>query len=264
NTELLRRFNGDIGVALVPESAGRSLGAALAARGSERNDDRRPLGPLDSGAIGPAFSDHDIQRTLDNCRLDYVYEPDWLRLLDRTSKLLSQGKVVAWFQGPMAFGPRPLGGRSILCDPSLRYARENMNEYLRQVPLDEPLPVAFAPASAGESLSAGAVPLGAHDAPIASSARERLRAALDARQCVRINSRAAHVGPELRDLLDFHYGRTRVPALIETSLCASGEPAACAPRDAVRIVYSSAIDALIIGRFILMKDYWLLRSDLSA
>jgi carbamoyltransferase len=265
NTELLRRFNGDIGVALVPESSGRSLGAALASRaGSDPTANGRARGPFDSVAIGPAFSDNDIKRTLDNCRLDYVYEPDWQRLLDRTSKLLSQGKVVAWFQGPMAFGPRPLGSRSILCDPSLRYARENMNEYLRQVPLDEPLPVAFAPASAGESLPAGPTPFGAHDAPIASSLRDRLRSALDSRQCVRINSHAASAGPELRELLDHHYARTRVPGLIETSLCASGEPAACAPRDAVRIVYSSAIDALIIGRFVLMKDYWLLRSDVGA
>jgi hypothetical protein len=265
NTELWRRFDGDIGVALVPESSGRSLGAALASLAGEPAADRRqPIGPLDSVAIGPAFSDNDIKRTLDNCRLDYVYEPDWQRLLDRTSKLLSQGKVVAWFQGPMAFGPRPLGSRSILCDPSLRYARENMNEYLRQVPLDEPLPVAFAPASAGESLPAATTPFGAHDAPIASSARDRLRSALDGRQCVRINSRAASVGPELRELLDQHYARTRVPGLIETSLCASGEPAACTPRDAVRTVYSSAIDALIIGRFVLMKDYWLLRSDVGA
>ena len=41
--------------------------------------------------------------------------------------MLSRGKVVAWFQGPMDFGPRSLGGRSILGDPSNRYARENIN-----------------------------------------------------------------------------------------------------------------------------------------
>src|SRR5262249_57149286 len=89
NTELLRRFDGDIGVALVPESSGRSLGAALASRGdSNTAPGVRPLGPLDSVAIGPAFSDSDIKRTLDNCRLDYVYEPDWQRLLHRASRLL--------------------------------------------------------------------------------------------------------------------------------------------------------------------------------
>jgi predicted NodU family carbamoyl transferase len=42
------------------------------------------------------------------------------------------------------------------------------------------------------------------------------------------------------------------------------EPTACTPRDAVRTVFSSAIDALVIGRFLLMKDYWLLRSTADA
>ena len=67
--------------------------------------------------------------------------------------MLSQGKVVAWFQGAMGFGPRAMGTRSILCDPSSRYARHNINEYLRQVPLDEPLPVVFAPSIAAECLT---------------------------------------------------------------------------------------------------------------
>jgi len=253
NTELRRLFDGMATVAQVPEAPGRSLGAALSAH--------REPGRIDSVSIGPAFSDSDIKRTLDNCRLDYVYEPDWRRVIERTSRLLSQGKVVAWFQGPMAFGPRPLGSRSILCDPSLRYARENMNEYLRQVPLAEPLPVAFAPTVAAQLSTAGATPFATYDAAVTSTMRDRLRSALNGPQHVRINGGMSTVGAELRDLLEHHYARTNVPALIETPLCASGEPAACTPRDAVRTVYSAAIDALIIGRFVLMKDYWLLRTD---
>ena len=54
-------------------------------------------------------------------------EPDWSRLLARISRMLSHGTVVAWFQGPMGFGPRSVGTRGILCDPSNRYARENIN-----------------------------------------------------------------------------------------------------------------------------------------
>src|SRR5581483_6494383 len=153
------------------------------------------------------------------------------------------------------------GSRSILCDPSLRYARENMNEYLRQVPLAEPLPVAFAPTVAAQLSTAGATPFATYDAAVTSTMRDRLRSALNGPQHVRINGGMSTVGAELRDLLEHHYARTNVPALIETPLCASGEPAACTPRDAVRTVYSAAIDALIIGRFVLMKDYWLLRTD---
>jgi carbamoyltransferase len=65
-------------------------------------------------------------------------------------------------------------------------------------------------------------------------------------------------------LLELHRERSGVPGLINTPLCGMNEPTACTPRDAVRTVFSSAIDALVIGRFLLMKDYWLLRSTVDA
>jgi carbamoyltransferase len=261
NTRLtteLRRLVGDgLALAVVPELAGRALGAALAA--SKGGHDRLP-----ALALGPTFSDNDIKRTLDNCRLEYVYEPDWRRLFVRVSRMLSQGKVVAWFQGAMGFGPRAMGTRSILCDPSSKYARHNVNEYLRLVPLDEPLPVVFAPSVAGECLTRPvSLPLTVLDAAVNGEWRERLVSALDWRHYVRVHTVGAAHAPELCELLECHYARTRVPALIETNLCGPGEPVACTPRDAVRTVYSSAVDALVIGRFVLMKDHWLLRNDVA-
>jgi carbamoyltransferase len=254
NTEL-RKIAGDrVALAAVPEPAGRALGAALSA--SEGAGDRLP-----GLALGPAFSDNDIKRTLDNCRLDYVYEPDWARLFLRISKMLAQGKVIGWFQGAMGFGPRAMGSRSILCDPSSRYARQNMNEYLRQVPLDEPLPVVFAPSAAGSVLGRSAATPLVFDAPVGAEWREKLVSALDWRHGVRVHAVSTTQAKELCDLLECHFSRTGVPALIETNLSGPGEPVACTPRDAVRTVYSSAIDALILGRFVLMKDYWLLRNN---
>ena len=254
NTEL-RRLAGDaVALAAVPEPAGRALGAALAATSGAA--DRLP-----GLALGPSFSDNDIKRTLDNCRLDYVYEPDWARVFVRISKMLAQGKVIGWFQGAMGFGPRAMGTRSILCDPSSRYARQNMNEYLRQVPLDEPLPVVFAPSSAAACLGRATTPALVFDAPVGAEWREKLVSALDWRHDVRVHAVGPAQAKELCELLDVHFGRTGVPALIETNLSGPGEPVACTPRDAVRTVYSSAIDALILGRFVLMKDYWLLRNN---
>jgi len=254
NTELRRLAGDELTLAAVPELPGRALGAALGA--SSASGDR-----LTGLALGPSFSDNDIKRTLDNCRLDYVYEPDWSRLFLRVSKMLAQGKVVGWFQGAMGFGPRAMGTRSILSDPSSRYARQNMNEYLRQVPLDEPLPVIFAP-SAVEACLGRAVPSPlVIDAPVGESWRERLVSALDWRHNVRVHAVSPAQANELCELLEVHLARTGVPALIETNLSGPGEPVACTPRDAVRTVYSSAIDALILGRFVLMKDYWLLRNN---
>jgi carbamoyltransferase len=254
NTELRRLMGDGLLLAAVPEPTGRALGAALATEAS--------AGRLQQSlALGPAFSDVDIKRTLDNCRLEYVYEPDWGKLRDRVSWMLAQGKVVGWFQGAMGFGPRSAGTRSVLCDPSNRYARHNINEYLRHAPLDEPLPVVFAPSVVSQCLASPvSSPLSVVDAAVTKEWRVQLTAALDWRQHVRVHAASPSQTPELCDLLETHYGRTGVPGLIETNLGGPGEPTACTPRDAVKTVYSSAIDALVMGRFLLMKDYWLLKS----
>jgi predicted NodU family carbamoyl transferase len=253
NTRVWKRLGGRMPMAAVPEAAGRAIGAAASGNGASS---------LTTLALGPAFSDQDIKATLDNCRLDYVYEPDWRRLLVRVSKMLSRGMVVGWFQGPMVFGGRSLGTRSLLCDPSTRYARENVNEYLRRMPLDEPLPVSLSEPRADECLSdAIRSPHMLLDADVKSVWRDRLRAALDCRHGLRVHTTTPDQAPELCELLDLHYERCRVPGLINTNLSGPGEPIACSPRDALRTMYSSATDALVIGRFLLMKDYWLLRSD---
>jgi carbamoyltransferase len=254
NTELRRLSSCELSLAIVPEPAGRAVGAAMALAGPLRD-------PLTGLAIGPAFSDVEVKRTLDNCRLDYVYEPDWQRILQRVSRMLAHGKVVAWFQGPMAFGPRAMGTRSVLCDPSNRYARHNMNEFLRQVPLDQPLPLVFAPSAAARCLATSPGPtFSVRDVSVLPEWRDKLAGGLDSRHSARVHMLSPDHAPHACDLLEHHYARTGVPALIEINLGAPGEPVACSPRDAVKTVYSSAIDALIIGRFVLMKDYWLLRS----
>lgn len=252
NTELERLLGQSPSFAAVPEPFGRALGAAAGAQ----------PGSVDGSlALGPAFSEEEIKRTLDNCRLDYVYEPDWSRLLSRVSRMLAQGKVVAWFQGAMAFGPRAMGTRSILCDPSNRYARQNLNEYLRHVPIDEPLPVAMAPSQADRCLfSATPAAQRVVDVAVRPECRQSLAAALDWRQAIRLHGVSEKHAPRLIDLLELHAANTGTPGLIEANLAGPGEPVACTPRDAVRTVYSSAIDALVIGRFLLMKDYWLLRA----
>jgi carbamoyltransferase len=67
--------------------------------------------------------------------------------------------------------------------------------------------------------------------------------------------------PGLADLLRVHHERTGVPGLVNTTLAGPGEPTACSPRDAVRTFFSSALDVLVVHRFLLMKDYWQMRSE---
>jgi carbamoyltransferase len=248
---------GSLMFAAVPEPSGRALGAALDGAATPTG-----FGGL---ALGPEFSEPEIKLALENCRLDYLYEPDWPRLLTRISKMLARGTVVAWFQGPTGFGPRSIGTRSILCDPSNRYARENINRFLRHGSVDDPLPVAMTQPAADAALDGFfGTPFLAVDGRVKPQYRDKLRAAIDSRGAAPVHVATEGQASALVELLELHRQRTGVPGLIDVPLAGANEPCACTPRDAIRTTFSSAIDAIVIGRFLLMKDYWLLRSGTDA
>jgi carbamoyltransferase len=240
-------------IAPVPEAPGRALGAAL--------ESLQAGALLQTLALGPEFTEQEIKLALENCRLDYLYEPDWSRLMTRVSNMLSRGTVVAWFQGPMGFGPRSIGTRGILCDPSNKYARENVNCFLLHGSPDDALPVSMTAADMEECLEQPvSSPFLALDAKVKAPWRDKLRAAIDHRQSIPTQRVTEAQSPAFFGLLQLHRKRSSVPGLINVPLSGANEPAACTPRDAIRTTFSSAIDALVIGRFLLMKDYWLLRS----
>jgi carbamoyltransferase len=207
------------------------------------------------------FSDVEIKAVLDNCRLDYVYEPDWPRLVSRACRLLASAKTVAWFQNARAGGlPAVHAERVVLSDPTARFVRDNVNGFLLGRPLDSPLPVIVSMAHAISALS---------DAPAAfdrrsSTPREDQRPAFGAAVgadgrcsvCVIDPVEARAIG----DLCDAWHAKTGRPALIAVDFTVDGDRRVADPRAAVQAFFSSAIDALVIGRFLLMKDYWLMRS----
>jgi len=246
-------------LALLPSSLGLAVGAAIA--GGHAASITLPVGL----AVGPQFTESDVKEALDVAHLDYVYEPQWDRIMDRASGLLARGKRIGWFQGAMDFGRRSLGARSILCDPSGRYARENLNWFLRQRAEAFPLPLVMTAEAARECLEQVVCSsFGRVSAVVKPEFRPRLQAAIDQRGRCRVQTIPDDSPARLRDLLRVHRQRTDVPALVQVDLCGPDEPVACTPRDALRTTYSSPLDALFLERFVLMKDYWLLRSDTQS
>jgi carbamoyltransferase len=258
NARLASRLGPGLLVVPVPEPEGCALGAALAAAGEARPS------PLEALALGPTYSEAEVKAALENARLDYLYEPSWDRLLSRVSRLLSRGKLVAWFQGAAEFGPRSLGGRSVLCDPSDRYVRENANAFLKQREHHAALPVCVLEEHAPECLETAATsPWMSWRAAVRPAFRDHLRSAIDGDGQVTYQTVAPSPHRALADLLRVHRERTGVPALANLTLAGPGEPTACSPRDAIRTAYSSAVDALVLQRFVLMKDYWQMRADVD-
>jgi predicted NodU family carbamoyl transferase len=237
-------------LAPVTASIGAALGAALLPHPNPP--------PITELSVGQAFSDDEIKAVLDNCRLDYVYEPNWSRLYPRMSQLLKAGAFVGWFQGRSDFGTCSLGNRSVLCDPSSRYARENVNVYLLRRSLRHPLPLSLAASAARDCGFAGDPLRFAPGVPTVDGWRQHLTAVLDAQRPVPLHVPSERTAPELARMLEAHRHDTGVPGLINVPLAATGQ-VVVTPRDAIRAMFGSPIDVLVMGRFLVSKDYWLVR-----
>jgi predicted NodU family carbamoyl transferase len=230
----------------LPQNSASALGAALLPFSS--------VSMLDSLSLGPSFDEQMIKTVLENCRLVYVYEPNWGRLLALVSTILSSGALVGWFQGRCDFGPRSLGSRSILVDPSIPYARENANVFLLARPIGSALPLTLIP-----SLSHDVLPDVTTETRVKlpEQYRKVLAGAINTGGTFRVTPPPGD-GSLLSSLLELHHTRTAVPGLINVPLADASGQLASAPRDAVRSVFGSAVDMLVIGRFLVSKDHWLI------
>jgi carbamoyltransferase len=244
----------DFHVAPAPAPEGAALGAALQPFAADLGGDL-----ANHLALGPSFSESEAKRALENCRLDYVYEPVWPRLIERIVQVLSQGKLVAWFQESAEFGHPVLGSRSVLADPSNRYARDNVNRFLRHRPDDWPIGLSVPLEASGCLDSASLSPWRFARTSVRPEWRDRLRGVIDRADAVHAHVLQPGHGM-FYELLTAYTRRTGVPGLINVALHGIGEPTACSPRDAVRATYSSAVDAMVMHRFLVMKDYWQLRN----
>jgi hypothetical protein len=246
----------DLTIASAGAEPGRAIGAALSVAAE-------PGFRLSTLTLGASYTREDVKRTLDRCRIDYVYEASWERLLARIARLLAAGKQVAWFQGPADVGPISSGSRSVLTDPSSRYARDNLNGFLLRRRLDSPLLLTLTEEAARGTL-VGTVPagLGPHWSTISETWRARAGGVLapHGQNAVSIVRRA--VAPEFWDLLTACRRDHDTIGLVNVPLSRADGTLATTPAQAVSAFFSSPIDALVIDRFLTMKDYWLMRSDL--
>ena len=227
-------------------NAGTALGAALWAW-------QRPI-EFSTLSLGPAFQPEEIKQVVENCKLRFRVLMTTEELISQATDLLSQNRIVAWMQGRMEFGPRALGNRSILASPLDTYSTENLNVYIKH---REPFRK-FA-ASVPEELAASYFDAGANSRFLATVSRVRpehrktFEAAILGRDLIRLHTVSEAENPLFHRLL-LDWGRkTGLPVLYNTSFNLFGDPLVCTPRDAVRSFYSSGIDAMFAGHFLLEK-----------
>ena len=232
-------------------NAGTALGAALNAWYQ-----RHPAGErfAHSLLLGPSYEADEIKRVLENCKLRFRFEDSTDALLKDAVTMLGQRKIIAWMQGRMEFGPRALGNRSIVASPLDPYSTENLNIFIKHrepfrkfaasVPAELASEYFDVAPSASQLATVGRVKP-AH--------RQTFASAILGDNLVRVHTVAEEDNSLYHRLLHEAGAATGLPVLYNTSFNLFGDPLVSTPRDAVRSFYSSGIDALFVGNFVLEK-----------
>src|SRR6202140_497103 len=228
---------------------GVALGAALAPYLD--GGGKLPNRAMRHGYWGPGFDDAAIEPLL------RTYKSRYRRLEDvapAVAELLAQGKIIGWFQGRMEFGPRALGSRSILADPRDPEMNTKVNNAVKFREWWRPFAPSFKKEAASEYLES------ATDSPfmiLTAQVRPEKRAIIPAVTHVDGSARPQTVEKETNPLywrlIDEFGKRTGVPVIMNTSFNLRGEAIVHTPTDAVRTFFSSGMDALCIGSFLVEK-----------
>ena len=232
-------------------NAGTAIGAA-AYVWRQQHPDGDPIGA--DLLLGPSYGAEEIKQVLENCKLRFKYSRSTDDLLSTAVHMLGERKIVAWMQGRMEFGPRALGNRSILASPLDPYSTENLNVFIKH---REPFRK-FA-ASVPQELAAEYFEAGPNARQLASvgrvkpAHRKTFNSAILGEDIVRVHVVAEADNPLYHRLLHEAGRATGLPVLYNTSFNLFGDPLVSTPRDAVRSFYSSGIDALFVGNFLVEK-----------
>jgi carbamoyltransferase len=230
---------------------GCAVGAALyAGAGSERGG-----AAWTHTYFGPGFNDAAIDAALDRVsgrvRRSRPTDP-----AARAAVEIARGRVHAWFQGRMEFGPRALGNRSILADPRDPHMRERVN---RKVKKREPFRP-FAPAVLEEEAQAwfdmGPIessPFMLFTFEVRDAVRSLLPAVTHVDGTARVQTVSREVNPIFWRVIDVFKSLTGVPVVLNTSFNVRNEPIVCTPEDALRCFLSTDIDSMTIGRCLVEK-----------
>lgn len=233
-------------------NAGTALGAALSVWNEGLGETQR----VDGGGycFGPSFTAAEIKQALENCKLRFKVVATTPEMIGAAVDRLKENRIVAWMQGRMEFGPRALGNRSILASPQDPYSTENLNTFIKHREAVRKFAASVPAELASEYFIAGANARNlATVSRVREAYRDKFRGAILANDLVRVHTVAKEDNPLYWQLLHAFGEKTGMPVLYNTSFNLFGEPLVCTPRDAVRSFYSSGIDAMVVGNFLLEK-----------
>ena len=234
----------------VSYDAGAAMGAAMVVA-MQKGDDCRFK--MDHAYLGISYSNDEIKTILDRNKINYTLIDD---VAGYGARVISEGKIVGWFQNRMEAGARALGGRSILADPRDPDMKDKVNDYVKfrenwrpfavsileeyiEVYLEKPVKAPFM--------------MMAFDV-IKEKVKDIQSSMHSGDNTTRPQSVSRKSNSIYWDLINEFRKLTGVPAVLNTSFNIKGEPIVCSPSDALRCFYGTGIDVLIMGNFVVEKN----------
>lgn len=239
----------DIYIQPAAYDAGAALGAAYYVYnkllGKKRNFS------LTDAYYGPSYSDDEIEKELKACKLRYERYEDIAR---KGAELLAKGRIIGWFHGRMEFGPRALGNRSILADPRNPDMKDTINICVKHREEFRPFAPAILVEHCGEFYDAD------HPSPfmllvynVKDDKKDIIPAVTHVDGTGRVQTVDKSSNRIYRELIEEFYRITGVPVILNTSFNVQGEPIVTTPAEAIRCFYTTGIDCLIMGKFLIEK-----------
>jgi carbamoyltransferase len=229
--------------------AGTALGAALWMDAQCREaPDRRYR--MDHAFLGPEYSDGEIEKFLIWSKLPYRRMEN---IPEETADLLARDRIIGWFQNRLEFGPRALGARSILASPISPDMQARLNEIKDREDFRPVAPVVLEEEASRWFEKGDVSPFMLFIYDVMPDKADRIPAVRHVDGTARIQTINRTQNPVYYDLLKAFQTRTGVPVLVNTSFNTRGEPIVGSPRDAVECFWTSPLDALVIGSFLLEK-----------
>jgi carbamoyltransferase len=258
--------------------AGGALGAAQAAYHIYFDQARVAASTLDGmkgSYLGPEYSDSDVMKVVKKYGASYQYFKDSAGLSKAVAQRLSEGNVIGWMQGRMEFGPRALGGRSILGDPRNEEMQKKLNVKIKYRESFRP----FAPSVLAEDCKE----YFDHDTtspymllvqPVRETRRKSLPEGYDSFSLkdklyhlrsdmpaithidfsARIQTVHNETNPKYYELVQEFKKLTGYGVVVNTSFNVRGEPIICTPEDAYRCFMRTEMDYLVVGNFVFEKN----------
>ncbi|NLQ04508.1 carbamoyltransferase family protein [Cylindrospermopsis raciborskii] len=277
NARILRESDfKDIWIQPAAGDAGSAVGAALAIWHEYHKKPRTSTAGdrMKGSYLGPSFSEAEILQFLNSVNIPYHRCVD-NELMARLAEILDQGNVVGWFSGRMEFGPRALGGRSIIGDSrspkmqsvmnlKIKY-RESFRPFAPSVlaervsdyfDLDRPSPYMLLVAQVKENLH---IPMTQEQHELfgiekLNVPRSQIPAVTHVDYSARIQTVHKETNPRYYELIRHFEARTGCAVLVNTSFNVRGEPIVCTPEDAYRCFMRTEMDYLVMENFLLVKS----------